>query len=125
MREIKFRAWDKEMGEMLRVDQITFAPNATKFQQAYFMDEHNDVHYLADCEMMQFTGLLDKNGKEIYEGDILRNGEHGGSVEWLQERCSFVVQLPKPHGYCLLGGDVQLISTEVIGNIYENQELLK
>ena len=72
MREIKFRAWDKEMGEMLQVGQITFAPNCDRFEQAYIMDENNDIRYLDDCEIMQYTGLEDKHGTPIFEGDIVQ-----------------------------------------------------
>src|SRR3989304_9140917 len=80
----------------------------------------------AEFEIMQYTGLKDKNGKEIYEGDILRTNEHIDFIVWNEKKCGFSysndksnMSLPQwfEHG--------QYSGTEIIGNIYENPELLK
>ena len=93
----------------------------------------------SDCVLMQCTGLRDKNGNLIYEGDILRvnTGSRDtsgyGVVEYLQCGCKFIVTgyLDNPSGYYprkkgeLCRNLEEWLCTEVIGNIYENPELLE
>lgn len=65
--------------------------------------------------VMQFTGLHDKNGKEIYEGDIIKWGVHVGAVKWINSCIVF------GDGFGLFPCN---LTSEIIGNIYENPELL-
>jgi hypothetical protein len=109
-REIKFRAWDG-------VDYMS-SPFTLQDLQARKIEFTNEVI------LMQYTGLLDKNGKEIYEGDIVNSFRDVATGEVRFEVGMFFLDLieRKP----LLGGWLDDSGTiEVIGNIYENSELLK
>lgn len=135
MRPIKFRAWDRADKFMAPVDG-TFHYNG-RFMAAYNSDGDGGQCEGAvgtDCDLMQFTGLLDKNGKEIYEGDVVR-GRHWkephamrtsvegvGVVEWMTEPPEFWIRGGPPRGYRTY---LDFSDCEVIGNIYENPELLK
>lgn len=80
--------------------------------------------------IMQFTGLLDKNGNEIYEGDIVSCEDEYGVVEYDPQQGGFII-LFQPHNEKQKSGCAYLASTypspikEIIGNIYQNPELLK
>ena len=130
MREIKFRAWDKTEKKMVSIYEIIF----TKSKGIGIRVKPHKPTYLYNIEIMQFTGLKDKNGKEIYEGDIIHskweenyvgsddskeivffhNGEFVMNKSGKPEEFNFSV-----HFHC------HPKHIKVIGNIYENHELLK
>lgn len=139
MREIKFRAWSKVFNR--------FAPDHAEY---HFDGENSHLHFdvfngnfdtdvwdFSECEIMQYTGLKDKNGVEIYEGDIL-------AKKSLYESQGFGVQVVEHEktdinrcfGHGSFGDNAfsgfEISSyygnpkeLEVIGNIYENPELLR
>jgi uncharacterized phage protein (TIGR01671 family) len=133
MREIKFRAWDGYAKKMVG----DFRGAAEVYDDGKMREIHPAT------VVMQFTGLRDKNGKEIYEGDIVEftdkwewyRGSYGIKMMFAskEERTSLVAQYEaepmhrfavefSPHeGYNLSRGDMQVYA--VIGNIYENPEL--
>lgn len=118
-REIKFRAWDKSSSKFLesRVGPRVFSTG----DHFYDVAPWSAVLGSGSVFIMQFTGLHDKNGKEIYEGDICQyfTGEPL-IVEWVQEDCSFKPK--KTNGY---KGHLRFdCDIEVVGNIYENGDLL-
>lgn len=116
MRQIKFRAWDKI--DSIISETCDFNPIWVSIPR---MDEdggHLEQRKMEDIELMQFTGLLDKNGKEIYEGDILKTlAGTKGEIEFK----FFMWTFYNTH-LNNWGGSKGL---EVIGNIYENPELMK
>ena len=133
MREIKFRAWGKENNIMLYNIQnfCLYAP--VEYEDMCLADFLADKNY----KVMQYTGLKDKNGKEIYEGDIIsykalkekrkdkifRNviewANYSGTLGWIIRGNDKRVYIP------LNSNQVFNHNIEIIGNIYENPELLK
>lgn len=73
MREIKFRAWDNENKEMLKVQELDFEDTFYGGRLAIRVDQYNDYFDLEDMILMQYTGLKDKNEKEIYERRYITN----------------------------------------------------
>lgn len=124
MREIKFRAWHKGkkiMGEVLGIDIL--------HKEIFFSNEDADCYEhtdFKDIELMQYTGLKDKNEKEIYEGDIVKlRANHGiGVVKYYDEWGAFVIEYIKPRPLAVLGINYYKENIEILGNIYENPELL-
>ena len=125
MREIKFRAWLPKSKVMLYKGSLM-----DLWGYSWLYDGG-----LANAIPMQYTGLKDKNGEEIYEGDILGGVWEQCYIAWC-DKCKsfqvFIVGLSSPK-YCMAcNGDVHWAEIveddgklEVIGNIYENPELLK
>jgi len=151
MKEIKFRAWDKKRKFMIYEDTPPY--NFEMYLDGSFCihrydkrrDDKKEYWYSEDSEdyeLMQYTGLKDKNGKEIYEGDILKDDVGIAEVTYDNERAGFYAWFKKPvvfpdyahgvkdtkinqiHMYAWSTDDYKT-SAEVIGNIYENPELIK
>lgn len=141
MRTIKFRAWDKQTKKMVPLWGITWKA----------WDRHidgggtiNDViidlagtisRFEHEVVLMQFTGLTDKNGKEIYEGDILRKEYLNGirlyvvkyGIGYMDCKCySYMGIFLEVSGKQIEDTDIPgtVADCEIIGNIYENKELL-
>ena len=129
----KFRAWLKDEQEMQ--DVLAFDTRGHSFLGIegphVTVDDWCDVFEVGEqAELMQSTGLKDKNGVEIFERDIIKNSNGlTGYVTYLQQEAGFVVVLKKSDyrlGHRNTGESyAEATNHEVIGNIYENPELLE
>jgi uncharacterized phage protein (TIGR01671 family) len=137
MREMKFRAWipAKEVGEQ---DYHSDGKAEMFYQEDQYLQSFLRRAYMMDCgrehesyisegfTLLQYTGLKDKNGAEIYEGDVVRfkawKGKHQGAVKWNGATCGFEIEM-SPTSHTGFFQD-PLRTYEVIGNVHENPELL-
>ena len=125
----KIRAWDTHEDVMNRVDYIDFANGVVSLSNENVKDYEQPIHRV---KFMQYTGLKDKNGVDVFEGDYLSwisfesHKEFKGEVVFSKGSFCMVVGL-KGHNYKVplheLSDSDNLI--EVLGNIYENPELLE
>ena len=122
MNNLKFRVWDKKLKLLGNVSNIDFDNKYLK----YFYDKDTEIYVdFEDVEIIQSTGLFDKNGVEIFEGDIVRNTHTGsiGRVHWCVHNTGFFYYVEKDKkDYTVFRAKYNL---EVIGNIYENKELIQ
>lgn len=143
MREIKFRAWDKTTRAMIN-EYAKVGPYGELYPAHFHSSAYSDKG-CPDLVLMQFTGLLDRNGKEIFEGDIISNLDCFGCVSswgdatdehptkriviYDENKSAFnwryvgeEVKDRAPSGYTLCKENAGLF--EIIGNIYSTPELL-
>ncbi|MDM0633543.1 YopX family protein [Clostridium perfringens] len=145
-REIKFRIYDTDEKQMFYQEDIDYIDINNEI--AYINQDGGGYDYLIDFvygdgKLMQYTGLKDKNGKEIYDGDILRCKclkkckldscaekviQYKNSIiEWWESGCNLGYRLRDSKGKTMMIKPTHLrtMEVEVIGNIYENPELLE
>jgi len=147
MREIKFRAWDKERN---RMSELPFNIGGTGriCGVAFFNNDLIPIEVIENepnrYDIMQYTGLKDKNAKEIFEGDIIEikyknYPKFTGKVFWEAHFLCYMVTSPHSVFSCMHLNEYEDIKADglsgvykynerkykVIGNIYENQDLIK
>jgi len=145
MREIKFRNWYKPKEGRLYSDitppkmiYLSFCQTIDSGRTLVFTDEERTYIDESDFEepiLMQYTGLKDKNGKEIFEGDIVSvklpdtphyvGGTILGKIEYDEVGCRFNINQYFENEFCYDYYDIhEDLSIEIKGNIYQNPELL-
>ncbi|RLA39225.1 MAG: hypothetical protein DRR06_19485 [Gammaproteobacteria bacterium] len=126
-RDIKFKAWDAERGEMFTSSKwVEFLVNKDGAIRAQNYNRKGNVQQLP---VMQYTGLKDKDGIEIYEGDIIQTKADGKvAIEWSKRAAKFGIHVLRDYTYSReKKPKLRAIphSCTVIGNIYQNPKLLK
>ena len=133
MREIKFRAWDKEKKEMIYDNNLAGMPNMMTFNGWVYKNGK-----LQPYIMLQYSGLKDKNGKEIYEGDIIHFFHLGtkriGIIKYADKWASFYIgtknkykiniAVTSVHSWYYREEDENTL-VEIIGNIWESKTIAK
>lgn len=142
MRDIKFRAWDKYNKKMIQSENILnicfvrteHTPNliaCTNRKINYFEEiREQDKKYCNEFELLQYTGIKDKKGKEIYDGDIIYwscdNFKENVVVFWDDEHLRWSIhRIENKLAIDCLYEYSDSRGIEVIGNVYENPELLE
>lgn len=137
MREIKFRGKHEETGVMLFGNLLQYEDNSCRIREKEYSEYGYKTYLVDENTVGQYTGLKDKNGKEIYEGDVLKMfGDYRHEVCYYRGAFGYEIGIKIGINYrdfisfnqnsninwiC----DNQFADFEVIGNIYENPELLK
>jgi uncharacterized phage protein (TIGR01671 family) len=129
MREIKFRVWHKPEKKMHSYLKAKFGKATNITLEGKFKDVEQITTKTVpndDLEVMQFTGLKDKNGTPIFESDIVRFTEKGNEIiaeiVWKDREALFAIKTKFGWGSFALQDEKDI---KVIGNIYENPNLLK
>lgn len=134
-REVKFRAWENNLKEIIPVEEINF--------NSLMINQTTAWRFIDEVELMQYTGLKDKNGVEIYEGDIvefnglyeIKFGEHGvpnAETESYQDlatgfyfKAQHDLKDVEPFSFDIPLNKIYASECEVLDNVFENPELLE
>lgn len=115
---LKFRIWDDQNDRMVKDGLQVDYSSEYGFSNAY--DETGRQIDAYPLIVMQYTGIKDMKGKEIYDGDIVLVGDEHCAVSWWKENASWIIGR-----YAMSAiDDFDMKKLEIIGNIFENKDLL-
>ncbi len=129
MRETKFRVWDKKNKRFVNFTKIVFS-----IRKSVFLKDGFGNNIDGNFEVQQYTGLKDKKGNDIYEGDIVDSGQSVGSPNTaLKNRIKITGEVFFEKGKFMFGNPkskykkwlIDFLPFEIIGNKFENPELLE
>ena len=126
MRDIRFRAWDKVDKLMYYNVQngIDFDDNSNYEFRRFLGSQFQKADDYHEWILMQYTGLKDKNGKEIYEGDVVKHSGRLKSIIRFDEEDVGFKMFNKTMGRMHPSKEFFSKAVEIIGNIHENSEIL-
>lgn len=120
----KFRLWNRITSQLHIVDGLYFDA-----REAEYVDDDNVLRFVGfkNIDLMQSTGLKDKNGKEVFIGDIVKCTRGCSHEVYLEKEYggTFIGGMPAIYLKGLLSGYAWTEDEEIIGNVYENKELLE
>ena len=130
MRELKFRAWNRQDNEYITGNRIRVDGDGLLYidritvKTAFVHHTRKNPWFIVE----QYTGLKDKNGTEIYEGDIIRAPVYIGRIFYDEEYAYFKLKTSRSD-HCFIALmqqlEIEMDDLEVVGNIHENPELLE
>ena len=123
-REIKFRAYHKERKEIFEIASIDFEEKKAALSNGIIKLLNVDFKQF---ELLQYTGVKDKNGKEIYENDLISCNKYKNIVVFFENGC-FKVKYSKndtTNVTCTLDTFLEKYKCKISGNVYENKNLLE
>ena len=124
----RYRAWHKTWEEMGKVKRIRFDDDGNATTVLFMGKVFGENAKIDELELMQSTGLKDKNGKEIFEGDIVDYKGRKAVVKWHGSYASFIYRFVDELNERVSEWHPLFLAYyhfEIIGNIYENKELLE
>lgn len=123
----KFRAWHKTWEEMGKVKRIRFDDDGNMTNVLFKGETLGTDLKIDEIELMQSTGLLDKNGQEVFFGDIIKCTRGCPHEVYLEKEYggTYIGGMPAVYLKGLLSGYAWTGDEEILGNIYENPELLE